>query len=86
MLTFNLLLGLLLSTRYNPLVRWPHRRLPLYDLHNWTGYVALAVVLVHPVLLLPSETAKFGWLDIVLPFWAPTNRSSTPSGHLRPTP
>jgi len=71
LLTFNLLLGLLLSTRYNPVARWPHRRLPLFDLHNWTGYVALAVVLLHPVLLLPSATAKFGWLDIVLPFWAP---------------
>ena len=71
LLTFNLLLGLLLSTRYNPVASWPHRRLPLYDLHNWTGYVALAVVLLHPVMLLPSATAKFGWLDIVLPFWAP---------------
>jgi len=71
LLTFNLLLGLLLSTRYNPVTSWPHRRLPLYDLHNWTGYVALAVVLIHPVLLLPSATAKFGWLDIALPFWAP---------------
>lgn len=71
LLTFNLLIGLLLSTRYNPVARWPHRRLPLYDLHNWTGYVALAVVLLHPVLLLPSATAKFGWLDIALPFWAP---------------
>ncbi len=71
LLTFNLLLGLLLSTRYNPVASWPHRRLPLYDLHNWTGYIALAVVLLHPVLLLPSATAKFGWLDIALPFWAP---------------
>lgn len=71
LLTLNLLLGLLLSTRYNPVASWPHRRLPLYDVHNWTGYVALAVVLVHPVLLLFSATAKFGWLDIVLPFWAP---------------
>ena len=71
LLTFNLLLGLLLSTRYNPVASWPHRRLPLYDVHNWTGYVALAVVLVHPALLLFSATAKFGWLDIVLPFWAP---------------
>ena len=71
LLTLNLLLGLLLSTRYNPVASWPHRRLPLYDMHNWTGYVALAVVLVHPVLLLFSATAKFGWLDIVLPFWAP---------------
>ena len=71
LLTFNLLLGLLLSTRYNPVASWPHRRLPLYDVHNWTGYAALAVVLVHPALLLFSATAKFGWLDIVLPFWAP---------------
>ena len=71
LLTFNLLLGLLLSARYNPVASWPHRRLPLYDLHNWTGYIALTVVLLHPALLLPSVTAKFGWLDIVLPFWAP---------------
>ena len=71
LLTFNLLLGLLLSTRYNPVASWPHRRLPLFDLHNWTGYVALAVVLLHPVLLLPSATARFGWLDIAVPFWAP---------------
>ena len=71
LLTLNLLLGLLLSTRYNPVASWPHQRLPLYDVHNWTGYVALAVVLVHPVLLLFSATAKFGWLDIVLPLWAP---------------
>ncbi len=71
LLTFNLLLGLLLSTRYNPVASWPHRRLPLFDLHNWTGYVALAVVVLHPLLLLPSATAKFGWLDIAVPFWAP---------------
>jgi predicted ferric reductase len=72
LLTFNLLLGLLLSTRYNTVVRWPHRRLPLYMLHNWTGYIPLAATLVHPVLLLPSATARFGWLDLVLPFWAPS--------------
>lgn len=71
LLTLSLLLGLLLSTRYNPVASWPHRRLPLCDVHNWTAYVTLAVVLVHPVLLLFSATAKFGWLDIVLPFWAP---------------
>lgn len=72
LLTFNLLLGLLLSTRYNPVANWPHRRLPLFGLHNWTGYIALAAVLLHPVMLLPSATAEFGWLDIAVPFWAPS--------------
>ena len=40
-------------------------------LHNWTGYTALAVSFVHPVLLLFSATAGFGLLDIVWPLGAP---------------
>ncbi len=71
LLSLNVLMGLLLSTRYNPVARWPHRRIPLYDLHNWTGYAALGIVVVHPILLLFSATAKFGLLDILVPFWAP---------------
>ena len=71
LLTLNLLLGLLLSMRHNLVTIWLRRRLPIYNLHNWIGYTALAVVLLHPVLLLPSATARFGWLDIAVPFWAP---------------
>ncbi len=71
LLTANIALGLLLSTKYNPVRRWPHRRVDTVGLHNWTGYAALAVALLHPVLLLFSATAKFGVLDLLWPLGAP---------------
>lgn len=71
LLTINILLGLLLSVKYNPVRSWPHRRIDTQGLHNWTGYTALAVSLVHPVLILFSATAKFGVRDIVFPVNAP---------------
>ncbi len=70
-LTLNLLLGLLLSVRYNPWKHWPHRRINYFRIHNWTGYVALALVVLHPVLLLASSTAGFGIVDILFPVNAP---------------
>ena len=71
LLTLNILLGLLLSMKYNPVRRWPHRRINTVGLHNWTGYAALAVSLVHPVVLLFSATAGFGVLDLLWPLGAP---------------
>ena len=71
LLTLNILLGLLLSVKYNPVRSWPHRRIDTQGLHNWTGYTALAVSLVHPVLILFSATAGFGVRDIVFPVDAP---------------
>ena len=70
-LTLNILLGLLLSFRYNPWKHWPHRRINYFRIHNWTGYVAMALVLLHPVLLLASSTAGFGVIDILYPVNAP---------------
>jgi predicted ferric reductase len=69
LLTVNLLLGLLVKTNYNPVTQWPHRKLPvpLFKIHNWTAYVALAVAMLHPVILLFSSTAKFKLGDILLP-------------------
>jgi len=52
LLTFNLLLGLLLAFRYNPWTHWPHHRFNYFRLHNWTAYVALAVAVAHPLVLL----------------------------------
>ena len=43
LLTLNILLGLLLSTRYNPQKQWPNRKIKIFKIHNWTGYTALAV-------------------------------------------
>jgi predicted ferric reductase len=71
LLTVNILIGLLLSARYNTVRSWPHRRLPLFDIHNWTAYIALALIVAHPVLLLLSKTANFRVVDVVLPVQSP---------------
>jgi predicted ferric reductase len=71
LLTVNILIGLLLSTKYNPVRNWPHRRVNTVKLHTWTGYAALAMSLVHPVLILFSSTAHFRLLDIIYPLNAP---------------
>jgi len=71
LLTLNILIGLLLSTKYNPVRNWPHRRVNTVQLHNWTAYAALVASLVHPVVILASATAKFRVVDIVWPVDAP---------------
>jgi methionine sulfoxide reductase heme-binding subunit len=67
-----ILLGLLLSTGYNPVRRWPRRRLKLFTFHNWLGYIGLAIACLHPLTLLASSTARFRLFDIVVPLWSPT--------------
>ena len=70
-LTANILLGLLISTGYNPLRRWPRRRIKLFTLHNWTGYTALGVATLHPAIILLSSTAGFRFFDLVVPISSP---------------
>jgi predicted ferric reductase len=72
MFTAQILLGLLLSVGYNPLRQWPRRRLKLFRLHNWLGYIALATACTHPLILLLSSTARFRLFDIFVPLWSPT--------------
>jgi predicted ferric reductase len=71
LLTVNVLLGLLMSTKYNPVRRWPYRRVKTFQLHNWTGYTALAVVTLHPLLLLFSDDPKFRLIDLAWPIHSP---------------
>lgn len=71
LLTLNILLGLLLSMRYNPWTHWPHHRFNYFRVHNWTGYVALAVSALHPVIALFSSTADFRVFDVVIPVQLP---------------
>lgn len=71
LLTTNILLGLLLSTRYNPVKQWPHRKIKIFAIHNWNGYIALSVALLHPTILLFSKTAGFKWFDIAYPVNSP---------------
>jgi len=70
--TVQILLGLLLSVGYNPVRRWPRRRVKLFTIHNWLGYIGLAVAFIHPLILLASATAGFRLFDILVPIWSPT--------------
>jgi DMSO/TMAO reductase YedYZ heme-binding membrane subunit len=70
-LTANILLGLLISTGYNPPRRWPRRRIKLFTVHNWTGYTALSVATLHPAIVLLSQTAGFRLVDILVPIASP---------------
>jgi DMSO/TMAO reductase YedYZ heme-binding membrane subunit len=71
LLTVNVVMGILISRNYNPAKRWPRRRIPLFRIHNWTAYTALAVVLLHPTLLLFAERPHFRVFDILLPVSSP---------------
>jgi sulfoxide reductase heme-binding subunit YedZ len=69
--TAQILLGLLLSVGYNPIRRWPRRRLKLFKFHNWLGYIGLATAFTHPLILLTSSTAGFRLFDVFVPIWSP---------------
>ena len=71
LLTANILIGLLLSTKYNPARSWPHRRINTVLVHNYTGYAALAMVLLHPALLLFPNRVDFRVVDLFYPMNAP---------------
>src|SRR5579863_3912445 len=75
-LSFNLLLGILLSTAYRRSPLWKRmpdfvRAISLDDLHNWTAYVALALALAHPLLLLVDKSLRYRPVDIVVGVSAP---------------
>lgn len=70
-LSLNVLLGLLMGARYNTYKRWPHRRINILKLHNWTAYVALALSALHPIPLLFVDKPKFVLSDILYPVSSP---------------
>ena len=76
LLTFNILLGMMLGTAYKKHRYWlklPNRikQINVYNLHNWTAYIALLLVLLHPTLLLFDPATKFKLIDIIFPINAP---------------
>lgn len=71
LLSANVLLGLLMSARYNPWTRWPHRRINILKYHNWTAYVGLGLAVLHPIPLLFLEKPVFRVRDILLPVSSP---------------
>src|SRR5512144_429755 len=71
LITLNVLLGILVSRNYNPARRWPKRKIPLFRIHNWTAYTALALILLHPLTLLFQKTPKFALSDLLYPVKSP---------------
>src|SRR5256884_4399134 len=69
--TFNVLLGLLMAFRYSPHRSWPHHRFNYFRFHNWTGYAALALSILHPAILLLNENPRFLIFDLVYPVRSP---------------
>lgn len=72
-LSCNFLLGLLLSTSYKRSVYWKKlpaiiRKIDVLQIHNWTAYVALALIFLHPFILLFDRSTKFFTADILIPF------------------
>lgn len=68
LMTLNLLIGLLLSVQYDSMQHWPRKRLPLLDLHKWSGYSALFVSLLHPAWLPFTKVANFSVIAVFFPF------------------
>jgi DMSO/TMAO reductase YedYZ heme-binding membrane subunit len=50
---------------------WPHRRLNLFALHQWTAYAAIALTLTHPAVLLFLNQPRFRLIDILFPIHSP---------------
>jgi sulfoxide reductase heme-binding subunit YedZ len=70
--TLNMLLGTLMIFRYSPVRQWPHRRFNYFRLHNLSGYVALSLAIVHPIILLFDKSAKFRLIDLLYPVHSPS--------------
>src|SRR5690242_16856705 len=70
--TLNLLLGMLMAFRYSPHRSWPHRRFNYFRLHDWSGYVALSVSLLHPAILLLNKDPRFRVTDLLYPVRSPS--------------
>src|SRR6202165_1544745 len=70
--TLNMLRGLPMAFRSSPHRSWPHRRFNYFRFPNWTGYIALAVSILHPVILLFNRNPRFRILDLVYPVHSPS--------------
>lgn len=78
-LTLNFLLGIMISSGYSRHTYW--KRLPnsiqqwnLINIHNWTAYIALVLILAHPLLLLFDSQTKFSIIDIFYPINTPQEK------------
>jgi len=79
-ITLNLFLGMLMAFRYSPYRSWPHRRFNYFRVHNWAGYVALSVSLLHPAILLLNKAPRFRVLDLFYPVHSPSQPLENTAG------
>ena len=70
--TLNMLLGTMMAFRYSPVREWPHHRFNYFRLHNVSGYLALSLAVLHPIVLLFDRTAKFRIIDLLYPVHSPS--------------
>jgi DMSO/TMAO reductase YedYZ heme-binding membrane subunit len=76
LLSCNFLLGMLLSTAYKTSPVWKKmpkkiQQLSLFQLHNWTAYIALSLVVLHPLFLVLDKDAGFSISTVLMPWNAP---------------
>ncbi len=63
---------MMLSTGYKRFSLWQKlpaqlKRIDINDVHNWTAYVAWALIMVHILLIPLDPSSKFKWANIFLP-------------------
>ncbi len=78
---------MLLATAYKRSRYWKMlpqiiQRVDVNSLHNWTAYVALIIVMLHPMLLLLARSTKFSFFDILFPVNAPHQKIFVACGTL----
>src|ERR1700693_3393957 len=83
-LTLNMVLGILMAFRYNPVRSWPYRRFNYFRLHNWLGYVALVASMLHPALLLLNKKPVFRVRDLLFPVHSPSQPLENTVGAVAP--
>lgn len=70
--TLNMSLGILMAFRYSPVRSWPHRKINYFLLHNWSGYIALSLSILHPIILLLYKEEQFRVIDLIYPVHSPS--------------
>lgn len=71
-ITLNMFLGTLMAFRYSPVRQWPHRHFNYFRLHSVSGYIALSLAILHPIILLFNKSTKFRLLDLLYPIHSPS--------------
>lgn len=69
--TANICLGLLIAVRYSPLRSWPHRKINIFGVHQWTAYLLLTAIAGHLLLLFFVPRPAWRIADMVLPIHSP---------------